>query len=231
MLIEHIIELIAPHRCLGCSQEGPLLCYACCLQLPPAPALCYLCSVQGVSNGICERCRSKSVLTAIAARTPYASVARALVAKLKFDRAGSAAQTIAETCVPLVPNNKSVIITHVPTTSQRVRERGYDQAQRIARHVAKRCKLPCHTLLARQKSTRQVGANKAQRQLQLVKAFRARNTSLIQNKHILLIDDVITTGSSLQAAARALHDAGALSVEALVFARTPSAQERLGFLR
>jgi predicted amidophosphoribosyltransferase len=75
------------------------------------------------------------------------------------------------------------------------------------------------TLLARRGQSRQVGARRMQRTTQLVDAFHPIRPSLIQGAHILLVDDIVTTGASLEAAARVLKQAGAKRIDAVVFAQ------------
>jgi ComF family protein len=112
-----------------------------------------------------------------------------------------------------------IIITHVPTANSRVRLRGYDQAKLIAQHYAQATSLPHATLLARASDVRQVGASASQRKQQLRGGFRVLRPNSVQNTKILLTDDVITTGSSLEACAEALVHAGAREVHAITFAR------------
>jgi predicted amidophosphoribosyltransferase len=111
-----------------------------------------------------------------------------------------------------------VLIAYVPTAPQRVRERGYDQAALIAKELAIRSKLPYHTLLARTGTQRQLGQQRAVRKEQMTGAFRSLDKIDLQDKHVLLIDDVLTTGATCEAAARALRQAGAKRVSAAVFA-------------
>lgn len=151
--------------------------------------------------------------------TPYERLARQLVWQLKFNRARDAARTIAIMCDAQFKKPSDTIITHVPTANSRVRLRGYDQAKLIAKHYARASGLPHATLLARVSDVRQVGASAYQRKMQLHDGFRVLRPNSVQNAKILLTDDVITTGSSLEACAQALVRAGAREVHAITFAR------------
>lgn len=111
------------------------------------------------------------------------------------------------------------IIVPVPTATSRVRQRGYDQATVLARRLARKQRLPYARLLARLGQAHQVGAGRAERVSHLKDAFRAIRVAHIQGAHILLIDDVCTTGATLESAARTLRAAGAKRVDALVFAQ------------
>jgi len=151
-------------------------------------------------------------------RTPYDNVAKALIHHLKFDRAQAAAADIAETLIPLLPKADTWVLCHIPTAPSRVRVRGYDQSQRIAQELSRRAGIPWAHLLARAHSVRQLGQNRAIRKEQISDAFRISSPQAVRGKHILLVDDVITTGATCEAAAKALHAAGAASVSAVVFA-------------
>lgn len=112
------------------------------------------------------------------------------------------------------------LIAPVPLHAARLRERGFNQAQALAEPLARRLGLPPATgLLERVRATEaQTGADRAMRQRNLRRAFAASETA--RGKHILLVDDTMTTGATLAEAARALLDAGAASVSAAVVSRT-----------
>jgi ComF family protein len=114
---------------------------------------------------------------------------------------------------------KDVLIVPVPTATRRVRGRGYDQAVLLARAFAKRAGCQYAPLLLRIGAQEQIGANKAQRRDQLQGVIYVKNDAVVQNMRILLIDDVMTTGATLETAAHILKQAGAKVVGSLVFAR------------
>jgi ComF family protein len=107
----------------------------------------------------------------------------------------------------------------VPTATSHVRERGYDQARLLAREISRQGRYTYLDCLSRVGQTRQVGASRERRQRQLRGVFRASVPDRVQNRLILLVDDVATTGSTLEIAAYALKSAGVRNIEALVFAR------------
>ncbi len=119
----------------------------------------------------------------------------------------------------LPANQINAIVVYIPTANRRVRERGYDQAQLIAREFAHRRRLPCQALLRRHGATRQLGASRQQRQQQLQTAFYCPYPQKVVGRSIILIDDVLTTGATIEAASRVLCQAGATNVTALLFAQ------------
>jgi len=217
-LLDRFIAIIAPHRCVGCGDEGQLLCVDCRHELTPVPARCYRCRALTKLSRTCQSCRGSSGLYRVTVGTNYETIAKELIWRFKFSGAQAAAGQMAEYLASIYLGGADILVVPVPTASKRVRQRGYDQAQVLARELAQllgRRYLPCLTRTGQQ---HQVGASRHQRLVQLAGAFRV-STSGVAGAHILLVDDVLTTGATLQAAARVLKDAGAKRVEALVFAQ------------
>ncbi|HEX8762704.1 MAG TPA: phosphoribosyltransferase family protein [Candidatus Saccharimonadales bacterium] len=145
-------------------------------------------------------------------------MAKELVHVLKFGRARQAAECIGEAMLPMLGDlsGASLVVSYIPTATNRVRQRGYDQSALIARHVARQLGLPFRPLLCRRGRQRQLGKNRSQRATQLASVFWTNKN--LTNTEILLIDDVITTGSSMHAAGRILTQAGASRIITAAFA-------------
>jgi len=109
------------------------------------------------------------------------------------------------------------VVTYAPTAAKRVRVRGYDQSKLIARQLAKELGLPFRPLLMRTGNTRQLGANKQQRKKQVEDVFSVRPT-VAPHACVILVDDVITTGATMEASAATLKRAGAERVIGAAFA-------------
>ena len=117
-------------------------------------------------------------------------------------------------------------IVPVPLHWRRQTARGYNQAERLARPLARRLGRPLVTPLRRTRATPpQTRLERARRRANLRRAFRCRRPSAVRGRAILLVDDVTTTGATLAEAAAALRRAGASSVTALAAARTPAPGE------
>lgn len=153
--------------------------------------------------------------------TAYDGVAKDVIWRLKFARVQAAAQPIAARMAVAYGDliAEDVLIVPVPTANTRVRGRGYDQAALLAQELARRTGRRYAPLLQRLGKQEQIGADKAQRQAQLADVFRLKRPGQAHGARILLIDDVLTTGATLESAAALLRHAGARSVGALVFAR------------
>ena len=215
-----LTTLLAPDRCLGCQAEGSLLCITCRSGLPQPLGGCFYCGRPTLRGATCVSCRAKTPLAAISARTVYTNpLAKQLLWKLKFDRSRAAAIDVANCLMTALPAiNSKTIIVPVPTANRRVRARGYDQAVLIARHLAKLSGLPYRQSLVRLSGKEQKGAGRDQRFAQQQAALMVARPALVHGHQILLVDDVVTTGATLEAAALALHRAGAAKISAVVFA-------------
>ncbi len=219
--IDQILALCAPFECLGCGYEGNLLCHQCGIDAIPFPLhLCYRCLQPSSQEAICRRCLTKTNLDHVWVAASYKQIAVQLIARLKFARTQAAAPLIAQVMTShFPPLPVETIVVHIPTANQRVRQRGYDQAQLIARELARYRRLPYQALLRRHGHTRQVGANRQERFAQLEAAFYCPKPSRVAGKRIILIDDVLTTGATIESAARVMKDAGAVEVSAGLFAQ------------
>jgi competence protein ComFC len=223
-LLEHLFDAIAPYDCLACGCEGTLLCANCATTaLPVLERTCYGCQTPDRFARTCPDCRLEHAIEHVWFGTEYTGVAKRLVHELKFAYAAPAAQRTAECLADCLPGLRpGTIVTHVPTVTAHVRERGFDHAARIAHETARLLGLRHLPLLGRQGQARQVGAGRRERLMQLEGAFRVLRPHIVQDASILLIDDVYTTGTTLETAAEVLCAAGAAHVDAAVFARSPS---------
>lgn len=198
--IDTIISQLAPHDCVSCGQEGSLLCSQCAAGLAFA------------------ECRPFGKLRHVAAATTYQTVAKDLVWQLKFQGAQAAADIMARHMANLVQPDSRFIVP-VPTATRRVRQRGYDQAKLLARQLSKRSGLLYMDCLRRQGQAHQVGASRHERLSQLQAAFRLKSGHNVSDCPIILVDDVLTTGATLEAAATVLQAAGVRHIDAIVFAQ------------
>lgn len=219
-IVDKLLSLVAPHECLSCGKEGSLLCGWCLPEaFPPLPSRCYKCAKITKNSEVCKSCRRTSPLRHVWVRTEYAGVMKDLVAAYKFNHARAGARVAAEALADALPYLPGTIIMPVPTATTRVRQRGFDHADLLVKELAGRLNRVYIHALSRQGQSRQVGTKRAQRLKQMAGAFRASRPAEIYGAHVLLIDDVVTTGATLEAAARTLKKAGAKSVNAVVLAQ------------
>ena len=187
------------------------------------PQRCPGCGLQ--RHGACPYCRALLVESApgqapsgIVALRRYDDLVRDLITGLKYRRNPNVvhwfvgiADEVRDRFGPLD------VITWAPTSRRRRRSRGFDQAELIACGLARRWDIPARPLLVREAGPAQTGLDRRQRLGG--PTFRARR--LGQRAHVLVVDDVVTTGATLRAAMQALESAGAARVSALALAATP----------
>ncbi len=220
-LLERLLAPLAPFDCLVCGKEGALLCGFCAQDvLVPLPSRCYRCQKLTDDFSVCATCRKLTPLKHVWIATEYEGTAQMLVKRYKFERARAAVDILVDVIdnvLPVLP--KDTLIIPVPTATSRIRLRGYDQAQLLARGLAKQRGLRWARLVTRLSQSRQVGATRKQRHEQLKNAFLVTNPALINGQNILIIDDVTTTGATLEAMATVLKQAGARNITAITFAQ------------
>jgi predicted amidophosphoribosyltransferase len=216
----HLLDLLLPQRCLGCGRGGTQLCAACRLQLPSVePPLCARCGAPTAWRvERCLECAGRRLAFASArGAVAYEGAVRRLVAAWKerglHRLAAVAAAVMAERLEP----PRADVVAFVPPDRARRRERGHHPAERLARELADAWCLPCCSLLERQgPARRQRGLPLAERRRNLRGAFASQTVAGI----VLLVDDVYTSGATVDAGAAALRAAGARAVHAVTFART-----------
>jgi predicted amidophosphoribosyltransferase len=155
-------------------------------------------------------------LDGLVAPLSYTGAGREVVARLKYRNARAVLPALASAIAALVDPATVDVVTWAPTTAARRRERGFDQARLLARAVARRLHRPCRSLLRREPGPPQTGRSRRDRVTGPTFAVTGRVRA-----RVLVVDDVVTTGATVLAAATALKTAGATAVTGAAAARTP----------
>lgn len=217
MVLRYLARLVAPPACVVCGDEGRVVCARCANDLTsPQPTMCFWCGTPSPKGRTCQRCKSVIALDGLVVASHYDGPARELIGLLKYHHQRDAAGALAGTLTPLLDPAAFDVVTSVPVATSRLRQRGYNQSELIAKAVARSLALPCRPLLRRLRNTQQVGKSRQQRLSQVGGVFVARGTPPLR---VLVIDDVLTTGATLNACAVALRQAGAFEVWGAVTAR------------
>ena len=218
------LDLIFPRWCIGCGREGDYICPACLTRLPViTPPVCVRCGRPQSGEGVCRDCRDEpSHIDGIRAPFFFDGVIRQAVHELKYRNLRALAPMMAKLLAEYLAENPmpADILVPVPLHRKRLRERGYNQSTLLARELSKLTGLPVvakglvrHRYAAPQ--ARSAGVN--ERQQNVADAFICRGNGF-QGKKVLLIDDVSTSGATLNACAGTLKSAGAAAVWGLVMA-------------
>ena len=214
-------------RCLLCSEPGlpgQDLCADCRRALPWNLKACLRCAIPLPDAGVCGEClQQPPPLTETHAAFVYGFPLDRLVPRLKFHNDLAAGRLLSELMVEAFATlPKPPALLPVPLHATRLRQRGYDQALELARPLAQALGIPLRAdaLERRRATAAQSELHADDRQRNLRGAFVLRQDHALP-EHVVLLDDVMTTGATLQAAAKALLRAGVRRVDAWVCARVP----------
>ena len=221
-------DVVFPPLCAGCRKRGTWFCDRCraAAQSIPRP-ICHRCGQPTLEPLFsCERCEDwPHGIGSMRAAFIFGGPIREQVHRFKYQGEFARVGTMATLMFEQIVNHEFVnhvdwnMVAHVPLHQHRRRQRGFDQAELIARHLARRLDLPTDIDLVRVRDTpTQVGRGVAERKLNVCDAFAWRGEPLT-GQNILLVDDVITTGATMMAACLPLLHAGARRVDGFAFAR------------
>ena len=219
-MIDRLLAPIAPHLCCGCGKIGSILCDYCKYDILNQPYLGCLQCAEPVFDSSPHKACTVAYSRSWCVSQRDGSLER-LINSYKFENARSSYQPLAsllDSVLPVLP--KDTIIAPVPTTGRHIRRRGYDHMDLICKALAKRRKLSFKRLLSRQHNAVQLGSNRQNRIKQAQQAFVCRSR-LHPDRPYLLVDDVVTTGSTLKYAALALEQAGAKTIWVAAIAKQP----------
>jgi len=218
------LDLLFPQWCVGCGKEGDFLCYSCCQSLPRiVPPLCPRCGKPQPSGILCPSCVGwQTEMEGIRSPFRFDGVIRQAIHQLKYRNLRAIVVPLARLLTGYLITNPipGEVLVPVPLHQKRLRERGYNQSELLARELGKLVSLPVvDDCLIRQRHTppQARASSVEERRSNAANAFTCRNHKL-QDKQVLLIDDVTTSGATLDACASALKAAGASSVWGLVLA-------------
>ena len=227
-------RFLLPNACVSCERmvepfaPDALVCRVCVTRLRPLRAGCERCSQPLPPVGPCRFCAPwPSALRRVTSAVWLGAEARAVVHHLKYDGFHAlgdlAAEVIARTCA----RPSTGVLAPIPLSTARRRRRGYNQAEAITRELGRRWRLPVEPGILRraQDTGTQTALTPDERARNVADAFEATRRAAAPpaaeggEAPIILVDDVLTTGATLGAAARPLVGCGWEHVEAVTFAR------------
>ena len=232
-----LLELFFPSFCLGCKREVTYLCQDCKSILEISEYNYCLCNKNPFrlppenKSGKCKRCRDKKLYGLyFALLYNERSLTRKLIHQFKYrpyvkDLAKVLAGILIEHFI-IAKNNTAVIwqnsvLIPVPLEKNKLKSRGYNQAEELAKELSKILQIPLMTdVLIKIKGTlSQISLSAEKRQKNIKGAFLVKNSEKIKKKKIFLVDDVYTTGATMEECSRVLREAEAKSVWGIAVAR------------
>jgi ComF family protein len=219
-----LLDLLFPPRCVGCRRIGAWLCAECLSQIPRVePPFCVQCGDRAAADGLCARCHASPLqIERIRAAVYFEGALREAIHHLKYRGRTALVKPLGSLMTAYWQQHPmpADVVVPVPLHATRLRERGYNQAALLARELAQRAELPVNerTLVRKRATAPQVELGARERRENVHDAFGCCDGALAE-KRVLLIDDVCTTGATLEACAIALRESGAHNVQALTLAR------------
>jgi len=219
------LDLLFPQWCVGCGKEGDFICYSCRRSLPRImPPLCPRCGKPQLSGILCPGCVGwQARINGIRSPFQFDGVIRQAIYQLKYRNLRALATPLAKFLSDYLSTNPvpGEVLVPVPLHQKRLRERGYNQSSLLAQELGKLTNLPVvdNCLIRQRHAIPQVRTSTMnERWSNVADAFTCCDHRL-RDRQVLLIDDVSTSGATLDACAAALKAAGATSVWGLVLAR------------
>lgn len=217
------LDAVFPHKCV-CGKWGVLLCDECRSKVRvDKTGLCPICKRISEYGRTCPSCRYKSNLTGVMILGPHKGILKDLIWKYKYKFVSDLSEPLASLTAERFGDflrEKRFQVTFAPISSSRLRWRGFNQAELLARNVAEKLGLECDKTLYKEDNViAQVGHTRRERLKNMKDKIHYIGLSDFINKKILVIDDVYTTGATLEECATALRKAGYREVWGLVLSR------------
>lgn len=215
------LDLLLPPRCALCGAGGSMLCAACIESLAPADGVrCDRCWGSLAEQADCTHClRTPPAFQSVRAGYVMEGSARQLVHQLKYQGLSALGEPMAALMTTRLDFDCDLVVP-VPLHGGRMRSRGYNQSALLGGHYARAVGLSFDAGAARRtRATKPLAKSmhRDERRAIVAGAFAGR-PERVDGRRILLVDDVVTTGATLDACATALLDAGAAAVDCLTFA-------------
>ena len=219
------LDLLFPRWCIGCGKEGGFLCSSCSQSLPRIlPPLCPRCGRPQSDSILCPSCVLwRAEIDSIRPPFRFDGLIRQVIHQLKYRNLRALAAPLAQLLQDYLIANPvpGEVLVPVPLHKKRLRERGYNQSSLLARELGKLIDLPVvddYLIRQRHASPQARTPTVDERKSNVADAFVCRDNRL-RDKQILLVDDVSTSGATLDACAGALKAAGTTSVWGLALAK------------
>lgn len=227
-LFRFVLDFGLPARCGGCGtivDEVDSFCGECWRELDFLQGGCSICGLplEATDADVCAACLTQPPrLDRIRSAVAYGEISRAIALRLKYGRKVGLARTMSRYMRPLLGDlPDQAVLVPVPLHRSRLWSRGFNQSVLVARELSRRTGVPVAVdALKRVRATPPLkGLNMRQRRRTVAGAFRPGDTIDLRGRTVILVDDVMTTGSTANACARILRRAGAERVDLVSWAR------------
>lgn len=214
-----MLNFIFPQVCASCSALGDILCDNCRAKIETCKLICPVCKKRNPLGVTCPGCLNRNTPQSLIALYRYNGLAKDLITKFKFEDLTILSDFFAKEIIKRYNKRLCVfsLITCMPTTTMRRIQRGYNQSELLARQLSSKLEIPFKKTLTTRHSTPQSEIeNEFERRKNIKGKIQARER--LDGEKILLVDDIYTTGATIQEATKVLICSGASSVDAVVIA-------------
>jgi competence protein ComFC len=224
-LQEKVVDFFFPRRCVGCGKSGDFLCAGCSQKLPRLlRPFCQKCGKPESSGSLCPTCwGQETAIDGIRSVCRFEGIIRQAIHELKYRNLKAISGCLAALMATYLRDSpvQGEVLVPVPLHLRRLRERGYNQSSLLAMELGKLIVLPVidDGLYRLRDSLPQAKTTTVEeRRRNVINAFACRD-EILSGRSVILIDDVCTSGATLEACAKAVKHAGAVSVWGFTLAR------------
>jgi ComF family protein len=225
--LRQVLDFALPPRCAGCGtivDEVHSFCPPCWTEVlflgESGGSTCGM-PLEATDAKLCGVCVSKPRIQRTRSAVAYDDLSRSIALRLKYGRKVALARTMARYMAPLIRDGEEPLLVPVPLHRSRLWQRGFNQAALVANELARATghRSDPHLLRRVKRTPALRGMSLRQRRKVVAGAFQVDPSAELEGRTVVLIDDVLTTGSTANACARALRQAGASRVEFVSWAR------------
>jgi ComF family protein len=225
--MENIFDYFLPKQCLECNIQGSYICKVCLERVPLAKQICPVCKKYSLEGRAHKFCKGSDTLDGLYSIWCYRGIVRKALITTKYKYVYQvikelSSQASIEIKKFKILNNKRVVLVPIPARKDRVNWRGFNQTNIITRVISKDLGLKTNErlLIKTGKNPPQTGLSKENRQKNIKDTFRVnRNIKVDKNALLVIVDDVWTTGSTINEVTRTLKENGFDKIWGIVLSR------------
>ena len=222
--VKFFVDLIFPIECVGCGQANEFLCSPCVSKIKIFPVqTCHYCRKPQAFGKTCDQCSNKNRLDGLFILGPYDQlILKEAIHSWKHERVKEIGNILGLWLANRLAHSffrENSIITHIPLRRQRQFDRGFNQSEQLSLILAGKFQIPAKSLLIKIKDTEpQSSLNREKRLLNIRGVFAPAKDAKLSGQNIILIDDITTTGATMEEACRVIKKAGTKTVWGIALA-------------
>ena len=222
--VKFFVDLIFPIECVGCGQANEFLCSPCVSKIKIFPVqTCHYCRKPQAFGKTCDQCSNKNRLDGLFILGPYDQpILKEAIHSWKHERVKEIGNILGLWLANRLAHSffrENSIITHIPLRRQRQFDRGFNQSEQLSLILARKFQIPIKSLLIKIKDTEpQSSLNREKRLLNIRGVFAPAKDAKLSGQNIILIDDITTTGATMEEACRVIKKAGTKTVWGIALA-------------